>query len=234
MSDNDSSELLLMFPLAVYKAMLTDSDSINQTFFDNIEDYTFSSSLDTLTGDFLGKGNIHHNPLFKPFFDKISEHATNYMASLGVKTDIFDLFVNKCWLSIIDTPQYNMSYHTHTVADISFVYYLQIPENSDLISFANRHKQNELFPNLLDSDRPLPQTMLTEINSFNCSTYNIMPESGMLLMFPGKQSHGTIKNAAGDFNGTRIAVVGDISLFFKPNYENTDYGRLPFNYMRKI
>ena len=76
MSD-DSSELLLMFPLAVYKAMLADNDSINQTFFDNIEDYTFSSSLDTLTGDFLGKGNIHHNPVFKPFFDKVSEHAIN-------------------------------------------------------------------------------------------------------------------------------------------------------------
>lgn len=230
----DSSELLLMFPLAVYKAMLTDNDSINQTFFDNIESYMFNSSLDTLTGDFLGKGNIHHNPVFAPFFNKINEHAVKYMTTLGVKTDIFDIFVNKCWLSVIDTPQYNMSFHTHGVADISFVYYLQIPENSDLISFANRNKQNELFPNLLDSDRPLERTLLTEINSFNCSTYNIMPEENMLLMFPGKQSHGTVRNVAGEFNGTRIAVVGDISLFFKNGYNGTDYGRLPFEYMRKI
>lgn len=239
------AEVHYAFPTAIFTQQLEDFKSINKIFLDNIEPYDFTSTGEVLTGEYLGKISMHHNPLFKDFYKIVSECARDYVDFLGMREDIFEYHFTKSWLSIIDKPTLHMRYHSHSVSDISWVYYVQVPENADAISFFNKHKPNELFSGFMDDGRDSPlddlydftpkgKTFFKERNAANYTTFNVPPQEGMLILFPGKQQHGTIPHpdATGPQLGKRTAVVGDINLILKPGHLNFESGRINNDYMR--
>lgn len=225
-------QILNLFPLTIYKNDL-DSKQYQDLFNGKLNSFDFTSSDDVLTGEILGKSSIHHIEEFKPFYEEVALNAREYLKILGVKENLFDVFVTKSWLSIIDKPDYHMRAHSHTVADISFVYYLQVPENADSIMFLNNSKQNELFHDLFEDMRE--RNFLSEYTVSNYNSFFVVPNEGMLLMFPGKQSHKTSANPSGELQqGKRIAVVGDINLYLKPGITGYESGRVSTDYMRKF
>jgi hypothetical protein len=129
-----------------------------------------------------------------------------------------------------------MRYHSHTTSDISFVYYLDVPENSDVISFANMHKPNEIFPGSLDDGRDYSHNLIREYCTANFNSYHFYPHEGMFVAFPGNMNHGTIANpkATKPFEGRRVAVVGDTSLYLKPEVKGLEIGRIAPELIKKF
>jgi len=236
---NDNTTIHYMFPTTVYSAIPEPSSKFVETVLNNISDYVFEpqprKDYLAVTGEYTGKTNIHHNENLKDFFSMVSMHAKKYVEVLGLKSDIFDYYVNKSWLSIIQNKNVHIQYHDHWESDISFVYYIEVPENADCISFSNNYKSNELFPGMFDDDKPYEKTFFVERNESNFTSYFIPPLPGLLVMFPGKLNHGTIPNPSGlDQEGRRVAVAGDITLVLKKGHNDYESGRMSKDFLRKF
>jgi len=231
-----SPQLFYMFPTAVYKNILSDFQKHNQVLRDKLKKYIFKSDEDTLTGEILGQIDIHLIPELNDFFEQVSSNIRQYLYSLGLKEELLDVYFSKVWLSVIDNKDLHMRYHDHSSADISFVYYLDVPENSDALSFRNMHRPNDIFPGAFDDGRDTKNTLIREYNSANYNTYHLFPEEGMLVAFPGRLIHGTVANPNSDkpFEGRRVAVVGDISIHLKPNVIGLEMGRIAPEAMKKF
>jgi Putative 2OG-Fe(II) oxygenase len=229
-------QIFYMFPVAVYKNILADYEKHNVILRDVLQSYIFKSDEDTLTGETIGQTDIHLIPELNEFFEHISSNIRQYLYSLGLKEHLLDIYFTKTWLSIIDQKDLHMRYHNHTSADISYVYYLDVPENSDVISFKNVHKPNDIFPGAFDDGREPEKTLIREYNTSNFNTYHLFPEEGMLVAFPGDLVHGTLANPNADkpFKGRRVAVVGDVSVHLKPGILGLEMGRVPLEVMKKF
>lgn len=239
--NNDKVNVFLVFPTAIYTAGLSEYKQYNDILLKNLDNYNFNTRDDNddhyrMTGEHLGKINIHHNELFLNFFKQIINHAQTYVESLGIKSELFDFYINKTWLSIIDEPDEHMVFHNHSNSDISFCYYLEVPENADCLSFKNIHKPNQLFLGMMDDSRPIEKTFFRERNNLNYNSFYIPPYEGLLVMWPGHLPHGTIQNPYKDEpqKGRRNALAGDISLVLKPGYNDFESGRISLDYMRKF
>ena len=231
-----SPEMFYMFPTAVYKNILVGFDQHNILLRDRLQKYIFKCDEDTLTGEILGQIDIHLIPELQSFFEAVSSNIRHYLYSLGLKEQLLDIYFTKTWLSVIDNKDLHMRYHNHTSADISYVYYLDVPENSDVISFKNIHKPNDIFPGAFDDGRDPEKTLIREYNTANFNSFHLVPEEGMLVAFPGNLVHGTIANPYADkpFEGRRVAVVGDISIHLKPNVVGLEMGRITPEVMKKF
>ena len=239
--EDDNVEVHLVFPTAIYTAHIKNFLKYNSIILENIGQYNFitkESHDETyrMTGEHIGKINIHHNNLFNDFFKTIIEHAQTYVNFLGIKNELFDYYVNKTWLSIIDEPGEHMVFHNHSNSDISFVYYLEVPENPDSISFKNVNKPNQLFLGMMDDSRPIEKTFFRERNDLNYNSFFIPPHEGLLIMWPGNLPHGTIQNPYSNElqKGRRNGIAGDISLVLKPGLNDFESGRISLDHMRKF
>ena len=232
----NEAELVFLFPTAVYKNRLTDYKNYNKILRENLNNYIFESTADLLTGEYAGQTDIHTIPVLEDFFKEISNNIRAYIHGLGFKEELLDIYFTKTWLSIIDHKDLHMTYHSHMASDISYVYYLDVPENSDVISFSNMHKPNSIFPGSMDDERTKEKNMIREYNTSNFNSYHFYPEEGMLIAFPGNLVHGTIENprSTKPFEGRRIAVVGDLSIHLKPEVVGLEMGRISPDLIKKF
>jgi len=243
--ENDNIGVNFIFPTAIYTAKPVNKNQYIETIINNISKYQFDStdtngSYLVLSGEYAGKSNMHHDPALEDFYKMIVTHAKSYVDVLGIRENLFDYYINKSWLSVIDGPEHHMQYHIHSNADISFVYYVQVPENSDALSFLNTNKPNELFAGMFDTPAGADtnKNFFKERNPTNFTSWYFNPVPGMLFMFPGsKLQHGTVPSPERTQPpvGKRIAVAGDISIVLKPEYSGTGFesGRTSLNFMKK-
>ena len=237
MEEKPTATAHFLFPTVVYRDTVKDHESIDRTFRENLSSYEFDVSNDIVTGEYAGKIDLHHNPIFAPFFAALKKAVGEYLDILGVNEDLFDTYVTKTWLSVIEKPDQNIRSHSHSMSDISFVYYLEIPKNAQALWFVNNHRPNELFEGMMDHYRPRHDiTMLKEVNVANQNLTYFNPEPGMLILFPGKLMHYTddSPDAYGPMLGRRVALAGDINLYLKPGLNNFESGRIAVDFMRKL
>ena len=242
------AEVHYAFPLAIYTEKLDNHEEFNRVILDNIKPYDFISTETTLTGEWLGKINIHHNPLFEDFFKTVLRSIKDYVSFLGIEEEFFRYYFTKTWLSVIDRPELHFEYHIHPESDISWVYYVEVPKNAAAVAFGNLHLQNQLFEGMMSDGRlqkdatdningrdlAAPLSFFKERNTANFTSFHIPPSPGLLVLFPGKQRHATIAPpyATGPQEGKRIAVVGDVSMFLKPEHLAFESGRIYVDHMR--
>ena len=86
------------------------------------------------------------------------------------------------------------------------------------MKFANANNLNGLFDGLNTSDI---KDGVRESNELNASSFHINPEEGTLILFPSAMEHCTASHS-NDFEGERLAIVGDITLVYKEDGDN-DY-----------
>jgi Rps23 Pro-64 3,4-dihydroxylase Tpa1-like proline 4-hydroxylase len=77
---------------------------------------------------------------------------------------------------------------------------------------------------LLNSQRSLDRTLITEYNQFNCQYYMIQPKAGRLVLFMGDTPHMVAPND-GAFVGRRLSVAGDVSLVLKREHSAFEVGK---------
>jgi hypothetical protein len=229
-------ELLAMFPTVIYSVQLDNYEEINKLIVDKLPVHGFES-YELITGEPEGKSLVHCDPDFQKFFEQVTYHAQQYMKIFKVKNELFDYFTTKSWYVIINRADHHIKYHMHSAGHISFSYYAEVPNLSDVLSFRDNNLANCAFDGLFDV-KPYPdRNLITEITELNCKTYRMETRPGQLILFPSKLFHGTElhpENVNNVFPGRRLGIAGDINMLLRPEVWNFESGKLNWNHWRKF
>ena len=113
-----------------------------------------------------GHVDLHHDDELRDIFDFAASSAFEYMNTLQLN-DEFDLNLVKTWLNII--TEFHTPNHNHADAHLSFVYYVQIPDELNKpVNFLVKDIPNELFHGMTNAS-------IKEWNMWNSPTCYFKP-----------------------------------------------------------
>jgi len=132
--------------------------------------------------------HILDKPQLKLLKTKIQK-AINYFAYnvLDVSEDVI-FSIETSWINQYKQGEHNML-HNHTNSILSGVYYIDFPPNSGNITFSKTNLYNNIFPCAVT-----PQLKGKNNNQYTLSGYEIVPETGNVLIFPSFLHHGVPPN----------------------------------------
>ena len=166
-----------------------------------------------------GHISIHHDPDFEELYKFLSICVRQYLETLSVNADNFDINVIKSWLNVLEkrsTPK-----HSHADAHISFTYYVNTPEdNKQNLTFYNYSPRMEPFDGCIAHNNIGSK----DWNIFNSYAWSFEPKEGSVFVFPSQISHdtsgGPIISERGvktidDLSNRRICIASDVLLTYK-------------------
>jgi len=189
-----------------------------RTLFDTIYEKhgRYDENNEFQTGEAEGFNLVHHEEKLNNFYKFISDCCAQYVNELGIDLDRFDVMLAKSWLSFCRNGKY-VPEHSHADHHISFIYYLECPENCYKISFKDPYhiNINEPFHGAFFKQN------VKQSNQYNTKTCSLAPKEGSVLFFPSKLIHF----AEGEmFDGNRRAIAGDFMLVYKDIQNKTPWG----------
>ena len=220
-------------PILIYESFNTvfEHKKIKDAYYKNFPKYGFdygensrSGKYASASGEYLGKSYLHKDPEFYCLFSFLKKNLIDYISKLGFRTDLFSYHVLKSWYVII-TDNNGMQFHTHSGSDLSFCYYIDIPEGSGTINFLNQNPSNvnALFSGLFDYNPEEPtRTFIRDFNSHH--TFYEFPfeaANAKLLIFPSKLQHSV---DPGDKGVIRHSISGDIKLTLNEQVQDFESG----------
>lgn len=165
-----------------------------------------------------GHVTMHHEPKLKEMYSFVIGSVLQYVNRLHIDSNLFEFNFVKSWLNVtngMSNPQ-----HNHRDAHISFVYYMNVPENNKRsIRFFNHVHRHEPFAGSFLFSNPT-----NTFDQYNSGNFMLPPEEGMLLVFPASLDHDVVgddqlrvlkRNTIQELNKCRISVAGDILMTFK-------------------
>jgi hypothetical protein len=165
-----------------------------------------------VTGESEGFNKVHHEPAFVDFYDFTTACMKLYLMEMGVNLDNFYIVIGKSWLSFCDMNR-EVPPHNHGDHHLSFIYYVNAPDNCDFINFKDtRVFLNEPFYPAFSEDWGEPRN-ITEVNKYNTQNHFFQPKQGDLFIFPSKLNHYTTKFKP--YEGVRQALAADYLLIYK-------------------
>ena len=193
---------LPIFSINIYQRDIYLSDekrnSIICVFDQIIADHNKNASDSNFTGDVKGFGSIHRMAIFSDLLKEIEESVLNYIGSFSRMIDKIQVYHQKSWPVIIKKGG-SVDCHKHANADLSAVYYLDVPEGEggELIFYS-------------------PLTMGLPSNSSGVDFFQpkeyahaIKPYAGLLLIFPSALKH-EVRTYQGD--NPRLSVSFDFTI----------------------
>ena len=212
-----------LFPLAVGEYRYEGRDAFKQIFLQKMHSYMIPSVDGSyIAGDVTGLTDIHVEPDFENLFRFIADSVRQHFDFLNFRHEFFDLVFTKTWLTILD-DNCSTPIHTHETSHYSFVYYINVPENSDLLCFTTQKNPNEPFAGAFfdHGHKNLVRTLIDQYNILNSLEWQVVPEEGKMFLFPSHVPHHS-KKIGSVGNQHRISIAGDIFLVYKkelePNY----------------
>jgi uncharacterized protein (TIGR02466 family) len=207
-------------PIVIYESNLHNIEEIKEVFHNKFSEYGFDIRFvdgpdggPTSTGEYLGKSYLHNDQDFEIFFEQLKFHITEYLTKLGFASHKLSYHILKSWYVIISNLN-GMNFHHHDSADLSFVYYVDVPEDCANIRFLNQNfrNQNAIFNGIFISG----DTRKNFIGDFNNPhvrhSHPFKPGNGKLLLFPSSLEHG-IEDT--DNSIKRYSIAGDIKFTLK-------------------
>ena len=70
-----------------------------------------------------------------------------------------------------------------------------------------------------------------DYNNVNCETFFMVPNEGNIILFPSKITHSTSAMSS-DFEGERLAIIGDVTLVLKEEYLSHSMGYISQKYWK--
>ena len=215
-----NQQVHMMFPTVVGSFTCDRHSEFKQAFMDRMSSHCAQHEDGGLfSGEASGHVYVHTDPALAQLFKFISDGIKAYLAMLEFDHSRVDINIVKTWISATDANTVT-PVHAHATSHLSFVYYMQMPENADVIAFQTQRNPNEPYYGAFDGGSPRQRSMVNEYNAFNSNQSLISTKEGEMLVFPSTVFHGTAK--IGDMgSGQRIALAGDVLLVFneeKPNY----------------
>ena len=218
-------QIFNIFPTTIYVSEIPNHKKYKDTFYKvypkyDYEQVTYQDGEEwfNTTSENTGNPFIHLDEELEELFENIISETKIYIHDVLKYKDIFDFIITKSWISRSRAAHETIKWHTHSTSHISFSYYLNTPPNSHVLKFANTSNLNGLFDGLNTSDI---KDGVRESNELNASSFHINPEEGTLILFPSAMEHCTASHS-NDFEGERLAIVGDITLVYKEDGDN-DY-----------
>lgn len=202
-----------LFPTLVLEEKFHDHFKFKQVFEKNVLSYFNEHGVSYE----LIKNDLHFEPDLEPIYVFATQMAKAYVGVMALNPEIFDYYIPKSWLNVIDAKETPM--HNHGEVTLSFVYYVNIPKGKDRsIVFHDQNEKKQLFPDCIRMHTP------KEWNLFNSLGWSFTPTEGTMFMFPGQLNHSTegiIGNpdrgvfSMNDYRDRRVAIAGDIVLVYK-------------------
>ena len=179
----------------------------------------------TITGETRDKCLLHHEEDLNDFFFAISSQIIECLDGAGIRTDRLSPHIMKAWFTIVNAKD-DMTMHTHACSDLSFVYYVDPPDNA-LIRFFNPNRNpNKYFDGVYDPRSPR-RSLKRESNFINTQYQTLEVSKGDLLLFPSTLPH-YVKSCEG--KGTYLrSVAGDVKLMLNPEYTDLDTGLIHYS-----
>ena len=146
-------------------------------------------------------------PLFSPYvntyIDAVSGYKTNAFNNQNLPTE---WKLDGLWINYQQSNEYNPP-HSHS-GDLSFVIYVQVPEEILEENEKTNHKHNNPGPGMITFD-------LGPEMQFGISASTMMPRVGRAFMFPAWLPHHVL---AFKSDVERISVSGNIIFKYDKNY----------------
>ena len=218
-----------IFPTTLYVGDLDNHKEYKDKFYKVYSKFDYEDdNWHNTTSENSGNPLIHLEESLEPLFIDIVSHVENYIYEVLKYKKIFDIIITKTWLSRAKSASDSLKWHNHSTSHISFSYYLNTPKNSHAIKFLNPSNTNSLFAGLNTSDY---KHGIQEFNEVNSSTFFLHPKEGNIILFPSSIRHCT--DSQGDsFEGERLAIVGDITLIYKPEILDYSQGYINSKYWK--
>ena len=141
-TDDNSATLHALFPTLVYQIALTADQSYPFAFQNEAEEFRFQVERGTggkhFAGEYHGKILLHQQKSLQPFFKTLAEHVGKYLRVLGMKPEFFEMQCLKSWFVLCESSDGEndaMMSHNHSCSDISWVYYINVPNDAGGIRF---------------------------------------------------------------------------------------------------
>lgn len=227
----DNSTLHALFPTMVFQKTLEAHEEYRQLFDAQKAGHGFAPETGDggkhFAGEYHGQILLHQEPSLRPFFEQLAFQVSNYLRSLGMKPEFFEMRCLKSWFVFCEPGGEEndaMIAHNHSCSDVSWVYYVDVPKDCPAIRFhAGRRLNTAPFESAFHYDWSTDEkSAVSTINWWNSETWSFQPATGDLLMFPGHQLHSVDSNHCVQ---TRISVAGDIALVLRPEFTNLEFGR---------
>ena len=148
-------------------------------------------------GGWQSNDNLHKDKRFSEILESISKYFQFISKNYGYVEDM-KLFITNMWANVNRYKDYNVA-HIHQDSDWSFVYYVEIPEDSGNLILLDprirrkRHLGAEFIKNY---DNP-----------FTHDIYIVSPLAGKFVIFPSYLEHHVKFNTT---NKPRISISGNI------------------------
>jgi len=219
-----------LFPTLIAEFHYDCHEEFKRTFYDR---YSFHSNPDGNSSERTGHVDIHRDDSMSGFWSWVGDSLKKYIAELCVE-DVHDLYIVKSWL--MPTKTWHVPRHKHADAHLSFVYYVNLPPNSDAIYFESS-SPNELYHDMFGQNA-------VEWNRYNSRSWFFNPVEGGLFVFPSKTYHYTANpnsdtppipdtHSMIDLKNKRMAIAGDAVLTYKKNLPKA-YGLMPIDNWKKV
>jgi len=138
---------------------------------------------------------LHRYPEFAGLVEVIRIASRGVLEALEVEYD--DFIITGCWANM-NPPGSPHPSHTHPNNFLSGVYYVQVPEKVDMISFQDPRAQRYIIDPAVRSQ-----------NQFNQLIHNVKVQTGTLAMFPAWLPHSVIPNESSEI---RTSIAFNIML----------------------
>lgn len=226
-----------IFPTTIYVGKIENHLEYKKEFYKVYPKFDYNQikgELVNTVSENQGNPLIHLEENLDPLFREICHHIKNYLQEVLSLNDIFDIVITKTWLSRAQDVDHEIPWHIHSPSHISFVYYVNTPENSHSLEFSNANKANHIFPTLFGDDDYVNYqiSMVKKYTDINCETFYIKPKEGNVTIFPSKIPHRT-KSVSSKFEGERLAITGDVTLILKEEYLSFSSGYIHEKYWKK-
>ena len=225
-------QIFNIFPTTIYVGEVENHSENKKEFMRLYDKFDYEENeISTTVSEGQVNPLIHLEPSMDVMFQEIIRHIKVYVLDVLKFKDMFNYAITKTWISRTRGKD-QIQWHIHSCSHISFVYYLNIPPYSHTTKFLNRDNINSLFLGANNYNSIDSQNMMKEFNSQNAETFFIHPVEGHVSLFPSRLTHGTecIKM---DFQGERLAIVGDCNLILKDEHLLHSMGLIDEKYWKK-
>jgi uncharacterized protein (TIGR02466 family) len=217
-----------IFPTTIYVGNSKNHIKNKKNFYSVYPKYDFE---DTTVSENSGNPLLHLDDKLKDLFEEVIINTKTYIHEVLKIRDIFNIAITKSWISRARNKQQEIPWHIHSTSQISFVYYINMPKNSNSLQFLNFNAPNNLFLGMNSEYKKKERMIVSDYNHYNANTFYISPQEGHIVLFPSSIRHST-KNINGDFDEERLAIVGDITLILKKEELSLSMGYLNPKYWK--
>ena len=230
-SDDGKTTLHALFPTLVYQTHVAESQVWRERLEEVSPEFHPASEAESgsrhFAGEYHGQILLHQQERLRPVFLGLAREVERYLNVLGMRPHLFDMQCLKSWFVICDAsgdePDAMMA-HNHSCSDISWVYYVDVPDDTPIRFHAPGPQPTAPFGSAFHYDwQNEAKSAVNRQTWWNRDSATIQPRDGDLLIFPGHQLHSIDANRSGR---PRISVAGDIALTLKPEFKDLEFGRV--------